>query len=202
MPSLQHLDLTGTSVSDAGLQALRHLPELRSVSLASDAVTESGVAVLAQCDELERVNLESTSEVGDAALRALAGKRNLRHLTITLTDAGLPLLGTLPVFTSWRGGEAELGLVGHASLPNHLTLRGTFTDTGMRPLGGLDSLFSLDIAAGNPALTAAALEPLIRLPHLAVLGVDAKDDWMPRVAQMPHLRALAAQDTTAGDQGN
>ena len=199
MTSLQHLDLTGTSISDAGLQVLRDLPALRTLSLAWNLVTEAGVGVLAHCDELEHVNLGASTQVGDAALRALAGKRKLRHLAIALTDAGLPLLDELPVFKSWRGGEAELGLVGHKSLPNHLSIRGTFTDAGMRHLRGLDGLFSLDIPGST--ITPAGLEPLISLAHLAVLGVDAKDDWMPYIAEMPHLRALGAQDTKAGDDG-
>jgi hypothetical protein len=201
IPSLQHLNLTGTSVTDAGLQVLRHLPELRSLSLAWNHVTAAGIRVLAHCDELEHVNLGASVEIGDAAARALVGKRKLRHLGIALTDAGLPLLHELPAFNSWQGGEAELGLVGHKSLPNHLSLRGTFTDAGMLHLRGLDGLFGLDIDDSHLAITAAALEPLISLAHLAVLGVDAKDDWMPYIAQMPHLRALGAQDTTAGDQG-
>ena len=201
MPSLQHLDLTGTATTDAGLQVLRDLPQLRTLSLASHRVTEAGIEVLAQCDELEHLNLWAPAEIGDAAVQALAGKRRLRHLTIALTDAGLSLLGGLPVFRSWHGGESELGLVGHTALPNHLCLHGTFTDTGMRDLRGLDGLFSLDIPGSNRALTAAGLEPLISLTHLAVLAVDAKDDWMPFIAQLPHLRALGVQDTTAGDEG-
>jgi hypothetical protein len=69
----------------------------------------------------------------------------LRHLEIALSDAGLALLHQLPVFKSWQGGEAERSLLGRKSLPNHLSLRGTFTDRGMRHLRGLDGLFSLDI---------------------------------------------------------
>jgi hypothetical protein len=84
------------------------------------------------------VNLGASAEIGDAAAKALAGKRKLRDLSIALTDAGLPLLHELPVFKAWQGGEAELGLVGHKSLPNRLSLRGTFTDAGMRHLRGLD----------------------------------------------------------------
>jgi hypothetical protein len=201
LPSLQHLDLTGTSVTDEGLQVLRHLPGLRTLSLAWNRVTGAGVGGLAHCDELEQLNLWAPPETGDAAVRALAGKRNLRRLTIALTDAGLPLLHELPVFKSWHGGEAALSLLGHKSLPNHLSLRGTFTDTGMRHLRGLDGLFGLDIDDRHLAITAAGLEPLISLAHLGMLGVDAKDDWMPYIAQMPYLRFLGAQDTTAGDEG-
>jgi Leucine Rich Repeat (LRR) protein len=201
MPSLQHLALTGTSVTDDGLQVVRHLPELRTLSLAWNRVTGAGIRVLAHCDKLEHLTLGVSVEVGDAAARALAGKRELRHLAIALTDAGLSLLHELPAFKSWQGGEAELGLVGHKSLPNHLVLRGTFTDAGMRNLRGLDGLFGLNIDNSHHAITATALEPLISLARLAVLGVDANDDWMPYIAQMPHLQALGAQDTTAGDEG-
>ena len=200
LPSLQHLDLTGTSVTDAGLQVLRHLPQLRTLSLAGNRVTGEGIGALAHCDELEHLNLW-VPQVGEAALRALAGKRRLHHLGIALTDEGLALLHDLPVFKSWQGGEAELSLLGHRSLPNHLSLRGTFTDRGMRHLRGLDGLFSLDIDDSRLGITAAALEPLVSLPHLGALGVDARDDWMPFIAEMPHLRSLGAQDTVAGDNG-
>jgi hypothetical protein len=71
----------------------------------------------------------------------------------------------------------------------------------MQHLLGLDGLFSLDIDDSRLSITAAGLQPLIPLAHLAVLSVDAKDDWMPYLAAMPHLRSLSVQDTTAGDEG-
>jgi hypothetical protein len=200
LPFLQHLDLSGTGVTDAGLQVLQHLPRLRTLSLASSRVTEKGLQVLARCDELEELNLW-VPHLGDAALRTLAGKPKLRHLSIALSDAGLPLLHELPMFKSWHGGEAELTLLGHTSLPTHLHLRGTFTDRGMQHLRGLDGLFSLDIDDARLGITAAGLEPLVSLPYFGVLRADARDDWMPYVAQMPHLRYLAVQDTVAGDDG-
>jgi hypothetical protein len=51
------------------------------------------------------------------------------------------------------------------------------------------------------SITAAALEPLVSLPNLGWLAVDAKDDWMPYIAKMPRLRFLGAQDNAAGDDG-
>ena len=201
LPSLQHLDLGGTAVTDAGLDVLRHLPALRSLSLGWNRVTAAGIGVLAHCDALEEVRLGGSAEVGDAAIRALAGKLHLRHLSIALSDRGVPLLHEIPAYRTWQGGRAELGLTGHPSLPNHLILRGTFTDAGMRQLRGLDGLFALDIDDATLAITAAALEPLIVLPHLEVLRLDARDDWMPGIARLPHLRALAAQDTPATDDG-
>jgi hypothetical protein len=199
-PALQHLDLTGTSVTDDGLQVLRALPRLCALSLSWNRVTEAGVRVLADCHELEEVNLGQSTAAGDAAVRALAGKHKLRRLAVALSDSGMALLHNLPVFASWQGGEAKLGLV-QRSTPNHLTLRGTFTDAGMQHLRGLDGLFGLDIGDSRLAITAAAMEPLTALPHLGFLSVDAKDAWMEAIARLPHLRALTAQDTTAGDAG-
>ena len=202
LPQLTHLDLSGTAITDRGLEVLRELPALESVSLAMTRVTDEGAAYLAHCDRLKDVNL-SWTPTGDGALRALAGKRTLHRLASgnDVTDAGFPLLHELPVFKSWQGGEAELALLGCRSLPNHLSLRGAFTDRGMRHLRGLDGLFGLDLDDSRLAITAAGLEPLVSLPHLGSLHVDAKDDWMAYIAKMPRLRFLGAQDTPAGDEG-
>ena len=200
MPLLERLDLSGTSVTDQGLGVLSNLPRLRTLSLAWTRVSDEGVRPLAQCQELEQVNLAAT-ETGDGAVRVLAGKEKLRDLAVTLTDGGLALLHELPVFKRWRGGQAELTLLGPRSLPNHLSLRGSFSDRGMQQLRGLDGLFGLDIDDRRLAITAAGMAALVDLPHLTVLAVDATDESMPHVAAMPHLRYLTAQDTTAGDEG-
>lgn len=196
LASLQHLDLSGTVITDRGLEVLRYLPELRTISLAGTRITDQGVGPLAGCQQLEHVNLAGTT-AGDGALRALAGKRMLRHLVLNLTDAGFPLLHELPVFKSWQGVEG----VSHESPPNHLSLRGSFSDRGLQHLKGLDGLYSLDVDDRRLAITAAGLEPLASLPHLGSLAVDAKDDWMPYVANIPRLRFLGVQDTVAGDDG-
>jgi hypothetical protein len=202
LPGLKHVDVSGTSITDRGLQVLRNLPALETLSLAMTRVTDEGVAHLADCHELRHLNLSST-RTGDGALRALAGKRHLQDLSSgnDVTDAGIPLLHELPVFKSWQGGETMVALVSYRSLPNHLSLRGRFSDCGMQQMRGLDGLAGLDLDDSHLAITAAALEPLVSLPHLGWLGVDAKDDWMPYIAAMPRLRFLGAQDTVAGDEG-
>jgi hypothetical protein len=202
LPRLEHLNLSGTAITDRGLEVLGELPALETVSLAMTRVTDEGMRWLASCHELTRVDL-SWTRTGDGAIRALAGKRKLRRLLSgnAVTDAGLALLHELPVFESWRGGEPEITLLGDSSDPNHLRLRGSFTDRGVRQMRGLDGLFGLDLGDDQLAITAAALEPLVSLPHLGWLAVDAKDDWMPYIAEMPRLRFLSVQDTTAGDDG-
>jgi hypothetical protein len=99
------------------------------------------------------------------------------------------------------GGETALSIIGAKVRPNHLWLRGDISDRGLRHLAGLEGLFSLDIEDEQLPFTAAGLEPLVDLSHLGMLAVDAKDDWMPRIARMPSLRFLTVQDTAAGDDG-
>ncbi len=118
-----------------------------------------------------------------------------------VTDNGISLLHEMPVFKTWHGGEPEMALLSYDSEPNHLLLRGTFTDRGMASMRGLDGLFGLDLDWREMAITAAAMIPLTSLPNLGWLSVDAKDDWMAHIAEMPRLRFLGAQDTVAGDDG-
>jgi hypothetical protein len=202
LPRLTHLNVSGISITDRGLEVLGELPALETISLSMTRVTDEGMAWLASCHELARVDL-SWTRTGDGAIRALAGKRKLRQFRSgnAVTDAGLALLHELPVFESWQGGEPGITLLGDRSEPNHLRLRGSFTDLGMRQMRGLDGLFGLDLGDDQLAITAAALEPLVSLPNLGWLAVDAKDDWMPYIAEMPRLRFLSVQDTTAGDDG-
>jgi len=202
MTTLKRLDINGTSITDRGLEVLRHLPALENLSLSGTAVTDAGARELAHCHSLARLDLGWT-RTGDGAIRALAGKRALTHLTtgVAVTDAGIPLLHEIPVFKSWQGGDVWNGLTSYDSEPNHLNIRGPFTDRGMQSMRGLNGLAGLNLDDSHLAITAAALEPLVSLPKLTWLGVDAKDDWMPYIAQMPALRFLGIQDTVAGDDG-
>jgi hypothetical protein len=202
LPCLKHLDVSGTTITDRGLAVLRDLPALETLSLAGTRITDEGAACLAQCHELRRVSLGWT-RTGDGAIRALAGKARLHDFASgnDVTDAGIALLHELPVFKSWHGGEPKVALLGYHCAPNHLSLRGSFTDRGMEQMRGLDGLFGLNVDDRHLAITASALRPLVSLPNLGWLGVDAKDDWMPLIAEMPRLRFLGAQDTVAGDDG-
>ena len=202
LPQLEHLDVSGTGITDRGLDILRELPALRTISLAGTRVTDAGVMQLAHCEQLESVSLQGT-KTGDGAIRALAGKHNLRWFASgnLVSDAGIPMLHDIPVLKTWQGGEPTMALLSYSTAPNQLLLRGRFSDRGMRHMRGLDGLFGLDIDHAGLAITSAALEPLVNLPHLGWLSADAKDDWMPYIAQMPKLRFLGIQDTRAGDDG-
>jgi hypothetical protein len=165
-------------------------------------VTDAGLANLSGCERLSKVDLQGTSS-GDGALRALAGKARLCQLRTgnAVTDAGLALLHEFPIFKHWHGGEPKMGLLSYDAGPNYLLLRGPFTDRGMAQLEGLSGLFALNLDASELGITAAGLSPLVKLPNLGWLAVDAHDDAMPFIARMPRLRFLGCQDTDAGDDG-
>ena len=202
LPALKHLDISGTAITDRGLRVLQDLPALEVLSLAGTQVTDEGVAQLAHCHQLQEVNL-SWTRTGDGALRALAGKRKLHHFWSGngVTDAGIPLLHELPVFKSWQGGEPSMALLDIDAGPTYLMLRGPFTDNGLADIVGLNGLFALNVSGDGLAITGAGLAPLVDLPHLGWLAFDAKNESMPYIAALPHLRFVMCQDTDADDDG-
>src|SRR6185503_16321429 len=50
-------------------------------------------------------------------------------------------------------------------------------------------------------ITRSGVAHLTSLPNLGWLSVVAKDEWMSVIADIPALRYLGIQDTTAGDDG-
>ena len=198
---LRHLDLSMTAVTDRGLEVLRALPALESLNLSWTRITDAGVAHLAQCERLRKIYLTGTT-AGDGALRTLAGKPDLAvlHTGVGVTNAGLRLLREYPVFRTWRDGEAPIGLLTRDAQPNQLVLRGAITDDGMAALQGLDGLFALGIDE-SLSISVRGLASLATLAHLSWLSIEATDDTMPGIAQLPHLRHLGCQDTQAGDVG-
>ena len=154
MPALRYLDLSGTSVTDAGLEVLRHLRELRTLSISWNGTTPSGIGALAHCDELEQLMVWGPDHVGDAVVRALAGKPGLRHLTIALTDAGIPWLRELPVFRSWQETGPEVAPPGHKPPPNHLSLRGS------SPTWACSTCTASTVCSASTSTTAGCPSPL------------------------------------------
>jgi hypothetical protein len=118
-----------------------------------------------------------------------------------VTDAGLASLREVPAFKTWQGGEPKMGLLSYAAGPNYLLLRGSFTDRGMAQFKDLAGLFALNLDASELRITAEGLAPLVELPNLGWLAIDATDASMPYVARMPRLRFLGCQDTVATDDG-
>ena len=202
LQQLRHLDLSMTAITDRGLQFLQALPALESLNLSWTRVTDLGLAHLAGCERLRQIHLTGTN-TGDGALRTLAGKPELAvlHTGTGVTDAGVRLLHEFPVFRTWRDGEARIGLLSPDAQPNQLALRGSITDAGVAALDGLDGLFALGLDDESLQVTARGLTALATLEHLSWLSIDATDDTMGAIAELPRLRHLGCQDTHASDAG-
>jgi hypothetical protein len=73
--------------------------------------------------------MRGSTPIGDGAIRALAGKRYLRHFKTgrLVTDEGLALLHHIPVFKTWHGGDARFGLMSPDANPNQLLIDGPFS---------------------------------------------------------------------------
>lgn len=111
MPQLQDLVLGGrsSSITDGGLDVLRHLAELRRFQACwTPGLSDIGLAGLSRCDHLEDVNLLGTQS-GDGAIQAFIGKRQLRRFQSgqRITDSGLALLHKFPIFSTWQGGDTK-----------------------------------------------------------------------------------------------
>jgi RNA polymerase sigma factor (sigma-70 family) len=215
---LEHLDLSGTSVGDAGLEVLRHLSKLRVFELRHhSSISDSGLSQLAHCPSLERVNVMGTQS-GDGTVRALAGKARLREFFAgsLISDEGLAVLREFPSFRKWHGrSQGEMSLFSSDSHPNYLwlNLAARFTNKGLASLSGLDGLYALNLfgTAGHApfdptgsTVTAQGLEHLAVLPNLRYLGCCSElctDEAMQQISMMTGLRFLMCQDAVAGDDG-
>jgi hypothetical protein len=215
--AIRLLNLSGTGVTDRGLEALADLAELRSIAFAHHRhVSDRGIANLASCGQLEFVDLMGTP-TGDGAIRALSGKPTLRRLYAgnEVTDAGLALLHGFPAFKRWLGGDVAFELGAFEADPTYLFLnmRTPFTDAGLAALIGLDGLFAVNFFAttgfaafddSHSKVTADGVAHMSRLPNLGWLGCCARlgsDQAMRHVAALPRLRMLFGQDMIAGDDG-
>lgn len=209
MPQLRELDLSeypGGSITDRGLDVLRHLPELRRFQMCWQCgISDAGVANLAFCDNIESVDLLGTP-TGNGAIRALTGKPKLRRFKSgrLVSDESLPLLHQFPVFKTWHGGEIKYSLMSPDAEPNHLLLDGPFTNAGLASIVGLDGLFALSFFWHISALTPDGLKPLSDLPNLGFLGCEGglcNDAAMSHIAAIPRLRMLMGQGAVASDEG-
>ena len=197
MPQLVELDLSdypGRTITDRGLEVLRHLSALRRFQMCwQGGISDAGVANLSFCDLLERVDLLG-SPTGDGAIHALRGKPHLRVFKTgrLVTDAGLPLLHDFPVFKTWQGGEPSYDLMSFGDAePTYLMVDGPFSDAGFARLAGLDGVFGLGLFWHVSGLTADGLRPLADLPNLGMLGCEGRSATIPPCGTSRRSRSYA-----------
>ncbi len=165
---LTRLDLSGTKVTDAGLQHLKGLKQLRELNLHyAEYLSEDGLAVLKSFPQLEALNLRGT-RVTSKVFEHIAPLRNLRDLDLgftEITDDGfealleLPRLERLVIGGNRLTGEC-LNMLRQVATLRDLNVGGTqrvdsglwglsLTDENLVRLGALRQLKRLTLAAAT-----------------------------------------------------
>jgi hypothetical protein len=110
------LDVSGTSVTDAGLSQVRAMHWLQRLRLDETQVSDKGLASLSRLKHLEYLNLRGTA-VTDAGLASLASLTSLRSLFVwqtAVTPAAVKALGDALVdkrrLARWKADKADLEL--------------------------------------------------------------------------------------------
>jgi len=185
-PELEHLNLSCTDVTSAGLREVRVLRHLQSLNLTATRVDDAGMEHLRGLTGLEELDLDET-QVSDAGLEHLHGLSCLQTLGLAKTrtsDAGL-----------WR-------LRGLSQLRT-LRLSGTrFTDGGTECLRGLTALERLDLSetrvtdAGLKCLRCLASLKMLCLSRVRISNAGLKD--LEGLQQLQEFVALEADADEIG----
>lgn len=91
---IRDLDLTGTDITDVGLEQVAQIPTLQSLRLKGTAVTDAGLDALVALPDLKLLDVGRTA-VSDAGLKPIARIETLNYLLLhntRVTDTGLKLL--------------------------------------------------------------------------------------------------------------
>ena len=184
---LQILDLSRTSVTDAGLEHLTGLADLTSLTLTGTRVTDAGMRHVAELRRLQSLDLQFTA-VGDAGVKHLAGLTRLRTLKLygpRLTDAGMAELGRLKDLSVLSLDDSDI------------------TDEGMKHLAGLTGLTSLRLSSvrrvGDEGMKSVAR--LTQLQALDIFGTAVTDRGMKELAGLEHLTSLDLGRLKGADAG-
>jgi len=186
MQGLRWLALTGTGISDRGINALSMLPKLERLWLSQTQITNAGLEQLAAIQSLTHLSIEATptSDQGLAFVVRLPKLRSLSLGSPLFTAAGLRQLqqaqsidhlhlDRLPV------DDSVLAAIGELRQVQTLSLRQTaITDNGLRYLGKLHKLKELHL--DGCSLSDAALRPA--------------SEWKG-------LESISFANTQIGDQG-
>jgi hypothetical protein len=102
MKQLTSLRLGLPDVSDVGVRALAGLTELQHLDLSGTGVTDEGLKEVAKHRGLTNLSLQGVKNVTDTGVKELAGLPHLKSLVLRatgVTDAGLAELAGCPSLT-------------------------------------------------------------------------------------------------------
>lgn len=214
LSGLEKLSLASTETGDLGAQSLAKLTKLQDLDVSDTLVTDRTVENLAVLAQLQHLLLNNTqvqgsgfqkfaaspshgvalthlelsgAPVSDAGLSGIASLKSLRFLRLSYTnisDAGAPLLASLPTLEHLDLSSTDVG------------------DALLAPLKTLEHLTRLKLSYSR--ITNAGLKHLAgfsRLEHLEVARTRVSDEGMAALAALPALKRLNLDYTTVSDKG-
>jgi len=227
---LEHLNLFGTKVTDAGLA---HLTETNptGLTLSETQVTDNGLKHLKGLSGLERLSLQRVN-ITDAGLLHLKGLTNLRFLELSgtqVTDTGLMHLEELTELKGLSLDETRVTGIGlkHCKELRSLELSNTqitdaalshlkaltklnnlglsrtqVSDRGLQNLEGLTKLRELNLDDTQVTdVGLAYLKGLVDLERLSLQRDQITNSGLAHLKALTNLRSLVLSDTHISDAG-
>lgn len=186
-PSLIHLSLSETAITDAGFKQFQGWKNLKSLRLDNTAITDDSVREISEIPNLQSLSLQNVPVTA----------KGLRELT------KLKLLTSLDLFHCRQIRDAEMKVVGELGNLVSLDLQFTgITDIGLSELKRLKQLKYLFV--GNTDITDAGLVDLGQLTQLTQLFVDhvqITDVGLKSLSQLTNLESLWIDHTQITDVG-
>lgn len=201
MELLYWLDLSGTTVGDAGLRTLAKYPSLQTLVLyRMSRMTTTGVGMLSDLQRLRVLHIDVSTDP-DGMTRKIGGFEKLYELEIgPITDdhcrnlTGLRSLCILDVGNRYAYDAIKREVA--RSTYNQIT------DTGLKTLTKLENLRSLNLT-GN-GVTLVGVKEMANLKNLQELNLhwtSTTDAGLQQVAKVKTLRMLDVGRTTIGRAG-
>jgi len=211
LSQLQSLDLSGTAITDAGLQHLKAFRNLQHLDLSRTAITGAGlVGYLRGLDDLQGLALSAT-RITDTGLQYLNGLPHLQSLNLAytaITDVGLPhlkRLTQLQFLDLSRTAVTDIGLkylTGLIQLQELRLWRTAITDAGLEDFEAFSQLQNLDLS--ETELRGAGLEYLKGLSRFTSLNLDKTaitDAGLEHLTALTQLQELSLCHTKITDGG-
>ncbi|APZ95588.1 leucine-rich repeat domain-containing protein [Fuerstiella marisgermanici] len=131
LTGLRSLDLSGTTITDKGLETLAKLPHLEALRLDDMRLTSTGLKALSQCESLRELTLAG-SEFGEVTVDGIGGIQMVE--TLDLSDCGVT-------------DASAVGLANLNRLQRLYLGRTQITGKGLQQLAAMPDLTLLNLAS-------------------------------------------------------
>jgi uncharacterized protein YjbI with pentapeptide repeats len=215
-PSQISLNLTGTNITDAGIEILRrHMANrITSLNLSGTKITDQALVSLESFTDLSELDLSNTA-ITDAELSRLLTTKKLYELNFAktrVTDKGLKVIGEIlasgnPYHSSLDLSGTQITDAGLEYLDglklDSLKLSDTdLTDAGIQKLSSLQRLRSLNLS--NTRITDKAFESFKEikgLDDIVVRNTSIANAALTYARAIPKLRRLDVTGTKVTKEG-